>query len=287
MKSKNIEMKKLFLTLLICCISFSDLLAQQNNGEMYVPLEIAYFPGYEYRIPWEIDFDKSTWINILTFPLIFKKESLKLYVQNKEEYNKKANRILYKREECDSLVNGYVMRSTAKYEDYHQYGTGAYYIQENSGDRMYFRCVCIPARELMDLGHGDAVIVGIPVKYIEPKDFVFKFKRYGLDSLNLEEAPYYRIFPMDINPSFDCSKAKSVAEKTICRDSTLAALDRKLVQQFKVALKKKGEEVRNSQKAWLSMRDKECEGKTHEQLVLLLKSLYEERIQELSAMANE
>jgi hypothetical protein len=64
MKSKNIEMKKLFLTLLICCISFSDLLAQQNNGEMYVPLEIAYFPGYEYRIPWEIDFDKSTWINI-------------------------------------------------------------------------------------------------------------------------------------------------------------------------------------------------------------------------------
>jgi len=278
-------MNKKTISLILLLISMN--LFSQVNNEMFVPLRIAYYPGTSYKIPMDDDEFKDIWVRILTFHLAYPRAALNLQSKDKEAYQRLNSRLLITRSECDTFVRNYIKYYLNQREDYHQYGTGAYYIQENSGDKMYHRCVCIPAKELMDLGHGNAISVGTPIKYIEPKDFVFKFKRYGLDSLNLEEAPYYRIFPMDINPSFDCSKAKSVAEKTICRDSTLAALDRKLVQQFKVALKKKGEEVRNSQKAWLSMRDKECEGKTHEQLVLLLKSLYEERIQELSAMANE
>lgn len=187
--------------------------------------------------------------------------------------------MLYTRAECDTFVRNRIEKYTKRKKDYYKYGEGAFYIQEPSGDRMYRRSVCIPAKELMDLGHGNYNVVGIPVKYIEPKDFVAKFKRYKLDSLDLAEAPYYSIFPMDINPSFDCSKASTPTEKAICRDSALANLDRQLAQLYRKALREKGEQVKIKQKEWLAYREKKCEVKNNQEIIQILKELYNERIQ--------
>jgi uncharacterized protein YecT (DUF1311 family) len=247
---------------------------------MYVPLEISYFPGYKFRIPWEEEFDKHTWINILTYPLTNPRQASELYVKNRELYNKLKNRMLFSRQACDSLVRDYVRRNI-EIEGTYQAGEGLFYDQKLSGDRLYMRCVCIPARELMDLGHGDAVVVGIPIKYIEPKDFVFKFKRYGLDSLDFAEAPYFTIFPMDIDPSFDCSKAATPVEKAICRDAELAKLDKELSQLYAKVLETQGEKVKESQRAWLAERDKQCKGKDNKEIIRILKELYKSRIDEL------
>jgi uncharacterized protein YecT (DUF1311 family) len=265
--------------IILCFIQFSLITFSQDN-EMYVPLEISYFPGYKFRIPWEEELYKDTWINILTYPLTNPRQANELYVKNRELYNKLKNRMLFSRQACDSLVRDYVQRNI-EIERRYQAGEGLFYDQELSGDRSYSRCVCIPARELMDLGHGDAVVVGIPIKYIEPKDFVFKFKRYGLDSLDLAEAPYFTIFPMDINPSFDCSKASTPVEKAICRDAELAKLDKELSQLYAKVLETQGEKVKESQRAWLAERDKQCKGKDNKEIIRILKELYKSRIDEL------
>ncbi len=273
-------MKKLII--LFISLLFSSLqLFSQNEEIMFVPLKIAYFPGYDYRIPREEEFDKHTWINILTYHLAYPRAAMDLYSKNKVEYKKRNSKLLYTRMECDTFVRKYVEVYTQRRKDYFKYGEGAYYIQEKSGDRMYFRCVCIPAEELMDLGHGDAAVVGIPIKYIEPRDFVARFKRFKLDSLDLAEAPYYNIFPMDINPSFDCSKASTPIEKAICRDSVLASLDRKLSQVYRDAIKQKGEQIKMHQREWIIKRDKQCEGKNNEEITQILKELYTKRIEEL------
>jgi uncharacterized protein YecT (DUF1311 family) len=270
-------MKKFCINVFILLFSLSAI-AQEE--EMYVPLEISYFPGYKFRIPWEDEFDKHTWIKILTYPLTNPRQANELYVKNRELYNKLKNRMLFSRQACDSLIRDYVKRNI-EIERRYQAGEGLYYEQELSGDRLYRRCVCIPARELMDLGHGDAVVVGIPIKYIEPKDFVFKFKRYKLDSLDLAEAPYFTIFPMDIDPSFDCSKAATPVEKAICRDAELAKLDKELSQLYAKVLETQGEKVKESQRAWIVERDKQCEGKNNEEITRILKELYKSRIEEL------
>jgi uncharacterized protein YecT (DUF1311 family) len=270
-------MKKFLINFLFLLF---PIIAIAQDGEMYVPLQLSYFPGYKFRIPWEEEFDKHTWIKILTYPLTNPRQANELYVKNRELYNKLKNRMLFSRQACDSLIRDYVKRNI-EIERRYQAAEGLYYEQELSGDRLYRRCVCIPARELMDLGHGDAVVVGIPIKYIEPKDFVFKFKRYKLDSLDLAEAPYFTIFPMDIDPSFDCSKAATPVEKAICRDAELAKLDKELSQLYAKVLETQGEKVKESQRAWIVERDKQCEGKNNEEITRILKELYKSRIEEL------
>lgn len=254
----------------------------QNTEELYVPIKISYFPGYHNRIPWEEQMDKSTWIRILTYSLTNPSDSKTLYSSNKAEYNKRVNHLLYTRFQCDSLLREYVYKASTKVKNRHQLGQGAYYEQEKSGDRLYWRCACLPGLEIKDLSHGDAIVVGVPIKYLEPKDFVMKFKKFKLDSLDLAEAPYYNIFPMDINPSFDCSKATTPIEKAICRDAELAGLDRALMEVYKTALKKDGENVKTRQRAWLQERTKKCEGKNNTEITKILKELYNERIKELS-----
>lgn len=272
-------MKNIFFSLLILLFAFN--VYSQNNEEMYVPLEISYFPGYKYRIPWEDDFDKHTWINILTFHRAYPRAALDLMAKDKVEYKRRNSKILYTRSECDTFVRNYVYNYTTRMSDYYKYGEGAYYIQERSGDRMYFRCVCLPAKDLMDLGHGDAAVVGVPIKYIEPKDFVFKFKRYKLDSLDLKESPYYTIFPLDINPSFDCSKATTAVEKAICRNAELSELDRELTRLYQEVINTGVEHIKSSQREWISERDKQCEVKNNEEITKLLKEMYKARIDEL------
>jgi len=250
---------------------------------MYVPIKITYYPGVLYKIPLDEDY-KDIWVRILTFHLAYPRAALDLQSKNEEEYKRLNSRLLYTRSECDTFVRNYVKNYTTHMEDYYQYGEGAYYIQKRSGDRNYFRCVCLPARELMDLGHGNASVVGIPIIYIEPKDFVKKFKRFKLDSLDLAEAPYYTIFPMDINPSFDCSMAITPVEKAICRNVELANLDKELNNLYKEAQRIKGEGIKTEQKQWLMDREKQCEGKNNEQITEILKTMYKARIEELKGI---
>ncbi len=85
-------------------------------------------------------------------------------------------------------------------------------------------------------------------------------------------------------PSFDCAKAVSDAEKTICSDpnADLAASDAALARIYK-ALKQEGghDGVLGSQKAWLANRDacgvdREC-----------IAATYEMRLQELARAAGD
>jgi len=259
----------------------------QNTKELFIPIKISYFPGYHYRIPWEEQMDKSTWIRILTYSLTNPSDSKALYASNKAEYNKRINYLLYNRSQCDSLVREYVYKASTKVEHRKQFGNGAYYEQKKSGDRLYWRCACLPGSEIKDLSHGDAIVVGVPIKYLEPKDFVMKFKKYKLDSLDLAEAPYYNIFPMDINPSFDCSKATTPIEKSICRDAELAGLDRALMEVYKSALKKDGEDVKVRQRAWMQERNKKCIDKSNTEIIKILKEIYISRINELKGINNK
>ncbi|KEP68851.1 hypothetical protein DL1_08240 [Thioclava dalianensis] len=68
-------------------------------------------------------------------------------------------------------------------------------------------------------------------------------------------------------PTFDCTKAESSAEKLICDDPELAALDRRLAERFAAAVKvaegldtgaeKTTKTLRAMQRGWISGRD-EC-----------------------------
>lgn len=279
-------MKKLILIYVLIKLLFTNLFSQ-NHEEMYVPIELSYYPGNYYKIRIEDDEFKDIWVRILTFHLAYPRIAEDLMIKDKEEYKRRNSKLLFTRSECDTFVRNYVNYHVKHREDYFIYGKGAYYVQERSGDRFYRRCVCLPAKELMDLGHGDAAVVGIPIKYIEPKDFVFKFKRYKLDSLDLAESPYYSIFPMDIDPSFDCSKASTPVEKAICRSVELSQLDKELTSLYKKALNAKGDEVKITQKKWISDRDKQCEGKNNEEITQLLKDLYSKRIEELQILLEQ
>lgn len=60
-------------------------------------------------------------------------------------------------------------------------------------------------------------------------------------------------------PAFDCAKAKGEVEQLICRDASLAALDRKLDQVYRaVSAKAKGQlatALRQEQRGWVSGRN--------------------------------
>ena len=61
----------------------------------------------------------------------------------------------------------------------------------------------------------------------------------------------------DMQPSFDCAKAKSISERAICSDSDLAQLDRELSSVYERALEA-GAAERASQLAWIRRRDAAC-----------------------------
>lgn len=57
-------------------------------------------------------------------------------------------------------------------------------------------------------------------------------------------------------PSFDCAKAASDAEKTVCGDARLSALDRELAALYKAAQTGPGElDVAAEQRGWIKGRD--------------------------------
>src|SRR5687768_16262824 len=59
--------------------------------------------------------------------------------------------------------------------------------------------------------------------------------------------------------SFDCSKASTPIEKTICGSPRLSALDDELAATYAAARKNGGDAVRRSQRTWLAETRAECE----------------------------
>lgn len=86
-----------------------------------------------------------------------------------------------------------------------------------------------------------------------------------------------------LGASFDCSKASTVAEKTICASQTLSGLDEELEKVYESSLKRSDnpDMVRNQQQRWLrTVRDR-CRDE------VCLKNAYENRLSELSVTEHE
>lgn len=79
--------------------------------------------------------------------------------------------------------------------------------------------------------------------------------------------------------SFDCAKARSGAEKLICSDSTISALDDSLNEEYEFVSERNSDEenasLRAQQKTWLATRNK-CSD------IACLRRSYEIRIKELA-----
>lgn len=71
------------------------------------------------------------------------------------------------------------------------------------------------------------------------------------------------LLPIAHAASFDCTKATSPAEKTICSDPHLSALDDQLSISYQIASRNSGEGdivVRHQQRAWLKNLNEQCSG---------------------------
>ena len=92
--------------------------------------------------------------------------------------------------------------------------------------------------------------------------------------------------------SFDCSKAKSPIEKSICADPKLSALDDKLADTYSNIKNNLSEvaksKLRNHQTAWLKSLTEDCsdaiQTKDNKKIASCLINYYESRIQYLSSL---
>ena len=84
--------------------------------------------------------------------------------------------------------------------------------------------------------------------------------------------------------SFDCAKAKSLVEKTICSDGELSKLDEKLSEVYKISLKEHPVQnyVRARQREWI--RDNNTCDKA--KLAVCLRNNYEKRILTLTDIST-
>jgi uncharacterized protein len=87
--------------------------------------------------------------------------------------------------------------------------------------------------------------------------------------------------------SFDCNKAKSVLEHSICDDTKLNQLDAELGTAYQNLLKNRskseGQQVRQMQRDWLSTRENNCEVSNANCLI----KLYQQRISALQFQNSE
>jgi uncharacterized protein len=87
--------------------------------------------------------------------------------------------------------------------------------------------------------------------------------------------------------SFDCNKAKSTLEHSICDDAKLNQLDAELGTAYQNLLKKRskseGEQVRQMQRDWLITRENNCEVSNANCLI----KLYQQRISALQFQTSE
>jgi len=288
-------MKRKYLLLVIFALGVIACKGQTKNAQesiisvevkkdtaMYVPVRITGGPG---RIEWDFDEytiknDKDLFFNVLRYKDLYSDEAGKLRKENLELYLEKNRNLLYTREECkialERIINSSINNTD---EDYFKTLGRAIIRYKNRSTTIYDRYACLPAIDIMALRHGDLMGTAYGI-WLEPSDFVKKFERFNLDSLSLEDIPYYTLFPTDIDPSFNCRKSTTITEKTICRDAELANLDRELFLLYKKI--KKNETIIQSQRNWIKNREEQIEKlDTHEERVKLIKSLYLDRIEEL------
>ena len=281
-------MKKIIFTLLVVCNLQTYCLAQTKemtvDTEMYVPVEI--FIPDDGRISWNTPFglksERDLWFNVMKYDMTNPRDSYILRQKDPEAARKKNSQILFSRKECEFIVTDYVKRLELGFKDDKDpcivIGNGIYTFKR--ANLAAYRCVCVPAKDLVEMRHGENNAYR-PTFYLDPEDFVKKFHRYGLDTLTRSELPYYTIFPKDIDPSFDCSKAATFVEKTICRDIDLSKLDKELSELYQIYLFKYGNSAKESQRLWSIQREEKTQGQTHESAVQILKELYTKRILEL------
>src|SRR5450755_677884 len=86
----------------------------------------------------------------------------------------------------------------------------------------------------------------------------------------------------DVRPSFDCTKARSPAEKLICSDASLSRLDLALSRAYKEALQE-GKVERDSQRDWINSRGVECASSNAK---VCLRATVERRIAQLQQPAT-
>lgn len=84
-------------------------------------------------------------------------------------------------------------------------------------------------------------------------------------------------------PSFDCDRARTEAEKTVCGDLELAALDRELNAAFEAAVARGADRraLRAEQDDWLRIRERAAPSERR------MAALYRSRIEELEAMGAD
>ena len=111
----------------------------------------------------------------------------------------------------------------------------------------------------------------------------FLTKIFGLFSLFVYVLSLTIISPPIVAASFNCSKARTVIEKTICRNTQLNKVDEQLgaiYKQLRNSLPKwEFDQIRKEQRKWLKQRNSNCSDGN----VYCLKSMNELRIIELRA----
>jgi len=87
------------------------------------------------------------------------------------------------------------------------------------------------------------------------------------------------------NPEPDCSMAGSVAEQLVCEDPALSRADQRLQQAYARAMRSGAmprRDLRDEQLDWLALRESAARRSPFE-----VRSLYEQRIDELNALAED
>jgi outer membrane protein OmpA-like peptidoglycan-associated protein len=90
------------------------------------------------------------------------------------------------------------------------------------------------------------------------------------------------------SPSFNCAKAVSTIEVTICSDSELALLDSQMGQLYSEALKGRNNNLTmiSEQRQWLSLRKSKCEQSSLSQIRACIMQLTRDRIASLTSIAT-
>jgi uncharacterized protein len=84
--------------------------------------------------------------------------------------------------------------------------------------------------------------------------------------------------------SFDCATARPGAEQAVCSDPGLAAADRRLASAYRRAMSSGvvPADLRQEQRDWMAIREDAAHRSRH-----ALASVYDQRIAELNAMADD
>ncbi|WP_435357992.1 lysozyme inhibitor LprI family protein [Emticicia sp. SJ17W-69] len=275
---------------LVFSISLSCLAqTKQKPVLQYTPIEISYKNG---SLPYK---KKANYFTIMNYTLVNPLIARQFYDKSQDEFSKLNTTISFSRDVCHSMVEKYVSNKTDS--NYSGMFYNSFSNQNFSGtqlskeiysisfenEQIYYRCVCIPTSYLSlkkDYKEGLSEF-NLPGGYVLESKEMNKLIINRLDSLDLNEVPFYNLYPFDISPSFDCSRARSLAEKVICRDVELSNLDRDLMYIYKKLVLLKGEKFREEQRLWIENRDKAIEKKTHSESIKFLRELYSNRIQEL------